>query len=258
MNQLTSQDIPTINPHPSLRYKYRPSPTGKPYDIKFSKHHITFEENALRIINNESKPDEKWCRYIDSRVFVSSLKRLIVKGELSTATTVTVDRKSYTHQQIYLTCHRGYNPDVHLIDWLKWDVVPRYMSPDEDWAPVTIHGKTVYMSSLGRAHSKHDRILTYSKHRGGYLALLIDRNKAVYVHRLVWMAFNPDVDISNYVVNHLNHCRDDNRLENLESVTQQENMAYSNECGYKALQLGRIREVFVPDRKRVDVTGWVI
>lgn len=255
MTQLTASDVPTVHPPESMRTRIIP-PQGKIRPQKAPRTYNTLknEEAALKVINNESNPDEKWIRFIDSNTFCSNHKRLIIKGKLSTSLFVTIHNIRYTKIEMYLICHKGYDPTIHLIQWKGCDVTEKYLD-GEEWRELIINNDVLYASNLGRLHTKYNRLMsqTYNKH--GYLRTDVF-GKTMYVHRLVWMAFNPDVDISNYVVNHLNHQRDDNRLSNLESVTQQANMAYSYECGYSALNLGRISAVFIPDHKRTDVSNW--
>lgn len=252
MNQLTSQDIPTINPPESIKTRLVPSTATIKNHTKSSYQYdlLGYEESALKIINNHSLPDEKWIRFGSSRHFISDKKRLINKGKLSTSIHVVVDRIKYTLNEMYLICHKGYDPDVHLVDWKETQLIPKYLD-GEEWAPVkTRSGKTLYASNLGRIASKMNRLIRQHRNRGGYLRIAVD-GVCDYVHRLVYQAFHPDTDISNYVVNHLDSVRDNNRLDNLESTSQSENMEYAYSYGYGAVMLGRISAPFVPDHKRV-------
>lgn len=258
MNHIQSQDIPTIHPLPSNKTHHVPPKGTKrinynQYDFSLEK----LEEKSLNLINNISFPDEKWVRFIDARWYVSSHKRIIVKGNLSTDTiAIVADRYRYIRLELYLICFKGYDPDVHLIDWKLGDVVPRYLTPDEEWMPVkTRSGSLVYASNLGRIHSNRNRLLRQYVNDTGYVRVVCG-GMYEFVHRLVYQAFNPDVNIDGYVVNHINHTRNDNRLENLESVTQQENMQYCYTYGHGAVQLGRISEAYVPDHKKVDTSNW--
>lgn len=57
----------------------------------------------------------------------------------------------------------------------------------------------------------------------GYMAIQEGR-KTLLVHRLTYRAFNPSEDISGKAVRHMNHIRDDNRIENLRSGSSSDNM----------------------------------
>ena len=100
----------------------------------------------------------------------------------------------------------------------------------EVWKPVP--GYDGYMiSDLGRVKSLNyrmtgkEQILIPGKDRYGYLYVDLwkDGNrKRVFVHRLVWVAFNgPIPDCMQ--VNHINEDKTDNRLENLNLMTCKEN-----------------------------------
>ena len=97
------------------------------------------------------------------------------------------------------------------------------------------------VSSMGRIRTR-DRIIKCPKmsyirkgaiqksfkNKDGYMVARIRKNKKIVyysVHRLVASLFikNP---LSKPVVNHINHNRRDNRVENLEWVTHQENMSH--------------------------------
>ena len=107
---------------------------------------------------------------------------------------------------------------------------------EEQWLPVAVTGyeKVYRVSNLGRVkHQATGRILK----AGGkvrYLAVYLkrfpdDKGLRREIHRLVAQAFlgdHPDL-----VVHHKNHDRHDNRVENLEWVTQAQNLAYSRAEG---------------------------
>lgn len=65
-----------------------------------------------------------------------------------------------------------------------------------------------------------------NKRTDGYVNVNLYKNSertSIYLHRLVYISFNPDADISDKVINHKNTIRFDNRLCNLEAITRSEN-----------------------------------
>ena len=102
---------------------------------------------------------------------------------------------------------------------------------DEKWKPLTLSGlNTIYVSSCGRIMTSKGNI-TYGSDRGGYLCVhLTKNNKGVHllVHRAVLEAF---VGLSNLQVNHKDGDKKNNRLENLEYVTNQENIRHAVKIG---------------------------
>ncbi|AGF87895.1 HNH endonuclease [Salmonella phage FSL SP-126] len=69
----------------------------------------------------------------------------------------------------------------------------------------------------------------------GYLKVTID-GKQMYAHRIVWIMHNGNID-DGYEIDHINHNRSDNRIENLRIVTRSENaknlsMAANNKTGF--------------------------
>ena len=94
------------------------------------------------------------------------------------------------------------------------------------------------ISNLGRVWSckQRGRYMKPSPNNRGYLQInLIAANgkrKKELIHRLVALHFidNPD---NKPEVNHINHIRDDNRVENLEWVTKSENNTLGRKLPYK-------------------------
>lgn len=87
------------------------------------------------------------------------------------------------------------------------------------------------------------QILKQGKTKDGYKCVNLSKKgktKGCFVHRLVAMHFVPN-PLNKPCVNHLNRIRDDNRVENLEWVTQSENVLYSIKCGYRISDVTRKR-----------------
>lgn len=70
----------------------------------------------------------------------------------------------------------------------------------------------------------------------GYLRIdkrCTDDGRSVAVHTLVWEAANGPIP-AGFVVNHINGDKQDNRLSNLEAVTQRENVLHAYRTGLKS------------------------
>jgi hypothetical protein len=109
----------------------------------------------------------------------------------------------------------------------------------EIWKDIKDYEGLYQVSSLGRVKSlerktlgkyggiKKERILKSNKNNGGYLRLDLCKNgvqKNCKIHQLVAIAFLNHTPCGHkLVVNHKNFNKLDNRLENLEIITQREN-----------------------------------
>lgn len=81
------------------------------------------------------------------------------------------------------------------------------------------------VKSLNYRRTGKEEILIPGKARGGYLIVGLwkdGKRKCLYVHRLVWIAFNGPIP-EGYEINHINECCTDNRLDNLNLLTRREN-----------------------------------
>ena len=94
-------------------------------------------------------------------------------------------------------------------------------------------GNRYEISNRGRLWSNvSNRYIGYKNKKTGYIHATLTTEEGdyvhLYIHRLVGEAFIPNDDPENKTeINHRNHKRHDNRVENLEWVSHQENMEYS-------------------------------
>jgi dihydroxyacetone kinase-like predicted kinase len=105
---------------------------------------------------------------------------------------------------------------------------------EEIFKSITNYEGLYEVSNFGRVKSLKfgkEKILKPSTSRGGYLYVILYKNgekASKLVSRLVAEAFIPNPDPENKVtVDHINQIRDDNRVENLEWLTQQEQVIKS-------------------------------
>lgn len=104
--------------------------------------------------------------------------------------------------------------------------VPKRLMDKEWWKMVPGYEGLYEVSNWGRVKGlKYGRILKPCKDQDGYLSVQLCKEgkiKRLRVHRLVAMAFIPNPD-NLPCVNHINEIKTDNRVENLEWVTNKEN-----------------------------------
>lgn len=103
------------------------------------------------------------------------------------------------------------------------------MEAEEIWRNI-IDFPDYFVSNLGRVKSirkpGREVIMNHCRNGNGYLAVFLYKEKGkdykAYIHRLVASAFIPNPE-NKEQVNHKNCIRHDNRLENLEWLTNHEN-----------------------------------
>ena len=104
----------------------------------------------------------------------------------------------------------------------QWRYYDEMVNPEnEEWKSLVYDGVTIQISNFGRIRNAHNRIVGFSKE--GYVAVNI-KNRSVAAHRLICMAWYPIENPELFVVNHIDNNSTNNRIENLEWITQGENI----------------------------------
>ena len=94
---------------------------------------------------------------------------------------------------------------------------------NEQWVECYLDSKYL-VSNQGRVwNTKTKRFLKGTTANKGYAIVKIN-NVGKYVHRLVYQSFNNVDNFEEMTVDHINGKRDDNRLENLQLLSQSDNV----------------------------------
>lgn len=99
-------------------------------------------------------------------------------------------------------------------------IFPQLVLKIERWKFNKDYG--VYVSTLGHFKDRYKRLLPIRVNQRGYCAVDTERGQ-IYCHRLVMFTWRPIPNAEILTVDHLNHNKRDNSLENLEWVTREEN-----------------------------------
>lgn len=153
-----------------------------------------------------------------------------------------------------LTAKKFTPNDFEIENMNGWRKVIEPFMPDIDedaevWAEVSEYPE-ILVSNQGRVkrlafvtthnHQHKERILPYVIHRDGYAFSVYTLNgKTIQVptHRLVALAFVPNPD-SKPFVNHIDGNKQNNKPENLEWVTQKENVQHAIENNLRPIGVG--------------------
>lgn len=83
-------------------------------------------------------------------------------------------------------------------------------------------------SKAGSVFGSRGKKLSEIVHNSGYIVMTAHRKgevKQLRVHRLIWECFNGEIP-EGLVINHKNGNKQDNRIDNLEAVTNRENVVH--------------------------------
>lgn len=103
----------------------------------------------------------------------------------------------------------------------------------EQWRDIFGYEGVYQVSDLGRVRSlKFGRVkvLRSYKNRDGYLKVFLwkdGKRRNIYVHRLVANAFIPNSDESKNEINHIDECKQNNRVSNIEWCDRSYNVTYN-------------------------------
>ena len=104
---------------------------------------------------------------------------------------------------------------------------------NEQWRDIDGYDGMYQVSDLGRVRSKKYgkvRVLRPVKDGKGYLRVGLwkeNKVKRLLVHRIVASAFIPNTDSSKTQINHINECKSENKVSNLEYCTASYNLSYN-------------------------------
>jgi HNH endonuclease/NUMOD4 motif len=107
--------------------------------------------------------------------------------------------------------------------------IPCYIRMSEVWKPITKY-ENYSVSTLGSIKNNTTQRILRCYVRNGYKSVSLSKDnvkKTVNIHTVVAQAFLEKPQGKNYVVNHINEDKLDNRLENLEYTTYRENTMHS-------------------------------
>lgn len=137
-------------------------------------------------------------------------------------------KNEYTHEWYV---RQGGNERTYAIDL-----------PGEVWRPVIGYEGWYEVSNLGRVKRVRQgratfvgKVIKQRINRKGYMVLQLTKNsisREFTVHRLVAAAFIGQRDDKTQI-NHIDGCKDNNHVNNLEYVTQSENMRHAFDLGLK-------------------------
>lgn len=111
----------------------------------------------------------------------------------------------------------------------------------EEWRPIPLYEDRYFISNFGRIKSfysiiengvyiQKERLRKNVMHHNGYWVIGLNKDgKQTYkeIHRILALVFIPNPD-DKEEVNHINHIRSDNRIENLEWVSIRENVSHGS------------------------------
>lgn len=115
----------------------------------------------------------------------------------------------------------------------KWIIQEQCSFENEIWKNIKINDKELdnyFVSNLGRFKNSKGIIMeNYKPHHSGYIYVRVNKNKYA-LHRLIASTFIENQE-EKMVVNHIDGCKTNNSVTNLEWCTTKENIQHSHNVG---------------------------
>lgn len=188
---------------------------------------VTYSENSTNSKKRTNKGNKRQIYQID-------LKTGEILKEWDSITTVILSFGENLYHPVSNVCkgitseYKGYN----------WKYKDSYTLPNEKWISFELKKDLIIKTSnFGRIQTSNGKMTFGSLHCGYYI---ISIKKIIYsVHRIICEAFNKidncntynENGFPNFVTNHIDGCKINNKAENLEFVTQKDNMIHASETG---------------------------
>lgn len=105
---------------------------------------------------------------------------------------------------------------------------------NEQWRDIEGYDGAYQVSDLGRVRSRKSgewKVMRPGKNNNGYQQVDLCKDgkvKRFLIHRLVAQVFIPNDDETKTQINHINECKSENRVRNLEWCTARYNLTYKN------------------------------
>ena len=110
-------------------------------------------------------------------------------------------------------------------------ILPRFLFKIERWKWNPEY--RIYVSNMGHFKNEHKQDLPIRiNKKNGYCGVIIPNIGFRHAHRVVLLTWKPIPDAENLTVDHLDHNKRNNTVDNLEWVTREENWARAQEDLY--------------------------
>lgn len=127
-------------------------------------------------------------------------------------------------------------------------VAPRFIFKVERWK--WNDEFRVYVSNMGHFMDEHKKIIPIKIAEGGYVGIYTNYGW-VFAHRLVMKTWRPTANMESLTVDHLDHNKRNNSVENLEWVTRAENLARAEADYIPCLVKNKNKEQKADARKKM-------